>query len=324
MDRVVKVAVIGAGSMANRVHYPSLASLGDVEISAICDLDADRLNATADKYGVTKRYADYRKMVEGTAPEAVYVIGPPHMMYDIWMWCLEEGINLYIEKPLGITIHQAQCLAHVAERAGCITQVSFQRRSAPIFSALKAECLKRGKIYHAVCQFYKWHQHPRFLAWDHITGDAIHAIDTLRWICGGEVVGIHSVAKRVGKPNINYYSAIIESDNGATGVLSNSWCSGRRTFRVEMHAPAVCAEAEHEGIGYLYSDGNTEGIEYDSRQVAGSDEFFVYGGFQAKHREFVDCLKAGKQPGSNFADALKTMEVSERILGQALQAGVWQ
>jgi virulence factor len=47
----------------------------------------------------------------------------------------------------------------------------------------------------------------------------------------------------------------------------------------------------------------------------------VFGGFQAKHREFIDAVKAGRQPGSHFADALKTMEVAERILAQDLLRG---
>ena len=107
----VRVAMIGAGSMANRVHYPSLASFDDVEIAAICDIDSERLNDTANRYGVEKRYRDDRKMVEDVAPDAVYAIGPPHIMYDIWTWCLEHGLNLYIEKPMGLTRHQARSLA---------------------------------------------------------------------------------------------------------------------------------------------------------------------------------------------------------------------
>src|SRR5579862_6467993 len=110
----VRVAMVGAGGMANAVHYPSLAAFDDVEIAAICDLDAARLNATADKYGVERRYADYRKMAEEVAPDAVYVIGQPHLMFDVWMGCLQRGLNLYIEKPMGVTIHQARMLADLA------------------------------------------------------------------------------------------------------------------------------------------------------------------------------------------------------------------
>ncbi len=314
--------MIGAGSMANRVHYPSLASFDDVDIVAICDIDVERLNATADTYGVERRYTDYRKMVEEVTPDAVYAIGPPHIMFDIWVWCLEQGQNLYIEKPMGITIHQARSLAYLAEKHGCITQVSFQRRSCPMVVKLREECLKRGPITHAVCRFYKCAIDPYLAARDHMMDDGVHAIDTLRWMCGGEVEEIHSVSRRVLVPDINFFAALLEFDNGATGLMVNSWTSGRRIFDVEMHAPGICVEAEHEGKGYLYADGDTEGVEYDTREVAGSDEFYVYGGFRAKNREFIDCLKAGRQPSSHFGDALKTMEVAEKILAQAILRGV--
>ena len=314
--------MIGAGGMANSVHYPSLASFSDVQIAAICDLDPGRLNATADKYGVRARYSDYREMVDEIAPDAVYAIGQPHIMYDIWMWCLERGLNLYIEKPMGLTIHQARSLAHMAEKKGCVTQVSFQRRTCPMVVMLRDECLKRGPITHAVCTFYKCSTEPTLGARDHMMDDGVHAIDTLRWMCGGEVVGVESVCRRVLVPDINFITAMLHFDNGATGVMMNSWTSGRRIFRVEIHAPGVCAEAEHEGKGYLYADGDTKGVEFDTRQIAGSDDVRVFGGFEAKNREFIDCAKSGSQPGSNFSDAVKTMEVAETILAQALLEGV--
>jgi len=317
----VRVAMIGAGGMANAVHYPSLASFDDVKITAICDLDSGRLNATADKYGVEKRYADYQKMIEEVAPDAVYAIGQPHLMYDIWTWCLSHRLNLYIEKPMGITIHQARSLAYLAEMNGCITQVSFQRRTCPMVVMLREECLKRGPIVHAVCEFYKCSIEPALGARDRMMDDGVHAIDTLRWMCGGEVVRVEGLIRRVLVPDINFIAAALHFDNGATGILMNSWTSGRRIFRVEMHAPGICAEAEHEGKGYVYADGGTKGVEYDTCAVAGSNEVFVFGGFRAKNREFIDCVKAGTQPGSNFLDAVKTMEVAEKILAQALLEG---
>jgi virulence factor len=317
LDRV-RVAMVGAGVMANKVHYPSLASFDDVEIAAICDIDRERLHATADRYGIERRYVDYQEMVEAIAPDAVYVIGQPHIMYDLWVWCLGEGLNLYIEKPMGVTLHQAETLANLAARKGCITQVSFQRRTCPMVVQLHEECLQRGPIVHAVCKFYKYLIEPFTNARDHMLDDGVHAIDTLRWMCGGEVVTVHSVTRRVMVPDINFIGALLEFDNGATGVMLNSWTSGRRIFSVEMHAPGVWVEAEHEGTGVLYAEGNTQGITYDTREVAGSDELYVYGGFQAKNREFIDCLKRGEQPGSNFEDALKTMEVAYRILAQDL------
>ncbi len=314
----IRVAVIGAGGMANYVHYPSLVSMDDVEIVGICDINPVVLNATGDKYGISNRYADYKQMIAGTKPQAVYAIGQPHLLYDVWKWCLEQGLHLYIEKPLGITIHQARALEHLAKKHNCITQVSFQRRSSPMVTKLREECLKKGPITHAVCRFYKSEVMPYLEARDRMLDDTVHSIDTVRWMCGGEVIKIECETKRVGVPDINFISATLHFDNGSTGYLINSWSSGRRIFAVEMHAPNICVEAEHETKGYLYADGDTAGVEYDAREIAGSDEIYVFGGFQSKHREFIDCLKSGTQPSSHFGDAVKTMEVAEKILAYEL------
>lgn len=324
--RKIRVVMVGAGGMANSVHYPSLAGFDDVEIAGICELNPDRLESTANRYKIESRFLatrddEYQQMVRELDPDAVYVIGQPNIMYPIWKWCLENGRNLYIEKPMGLSAHQARALAHLAEKNKCITQVSFQRRTCPMVVQLRNECLKRGAIIHAVCEFYKWNPEPYLDARDHMMDDGVHAIDTLRWMCSGEVVGIEAITRRVLTPDINFFAVLLRFDNGATGILLNSWTSGRRIFRVQMHAPGICVEAEHENNGVLYADGDTKGASYDTREVAGSDELYVFGGFQAKNREFIDCVHAGTQPSSNFSDAVKTMEVADKILAMGLLKG---
>ena len=325
----VRVCMVGAGGMANAVHYPSLAAFDDVEIAGICDLDPKRLHETADKFGIPKKnryearlYDDYQKMLEKVKPDGVYVIGQPNIMYSIWMWCLEQGHNLYIEKPMGITIHQARSLAHLARKSGCITQVSHQRRTCPLLRKMHAECLKHGPITHAVCEFFKCTPEPYLDARDHMMDDCTHAIDTVRWMCGGEVIDVDAHCKRVGTPDINWIGATLHFDNGSSGFVVNSWSSGRRVLRVQMHAPGIYTDAEVEGKAYLYADGDYDGVEYDTKEVAGSDDVRVFGGFETKNREFIDSLKTGKEKTSSpFHDCVKTMEVAEIILAQALLNG---
>lgn len=313
----LRVAVVGAGKMANLVHYPSLASLPDVEIIAICDLDPLALQRTADQYGIQGRYHHYQEMIEAVAPDAVYALGQPHHLYEVWIWCLEHGLNLFVEKPLGLTLHQAQSLAYLADQHGCITQVGFQRRSTPLAVHLYQQCIQRGPVHHALCRFYKNAPTPFLAARDHLLDDTIHSIDTLRWVSGGEVVGLYSSTRRRGVPDINYVSAVLEFDSGANGILINSWTSGRRIFSMEIHAPGIVAEMEHEVGGTIFADGDTTGVKYTAKEVAGSDQFFIYAGFQAKHREFIDAIREHRLPSSHFGDALHTMEVATEILARA-------
>jgi predicted dehydrogenase len=312
------VAVIGAGAMANRVHYPSLASFDDVDIAGICDLDEARLKETAQRWSVSQTFTDYRDMIEVTQPGAVYAIGQPHLMYDIWVWCLMRGCNLFIEKPMGLTLHQAQALAWLAGQHGAITQVGHQRRSSPLLEMARRRCLERGPVVHAVCEFYKWAPEPMLGARDHMMDDGVHAIDTVRWMCGGEVAGVESQCRRIGTPDINWIGATLYFDNGSVGYVINSWSSGRRVFRVQMHAAGIAVDADPEGQAVIYADGDVNGQCYDTRQVAGSDDLYVYGGFQAKHREFIDAVQAGTDTASSrFSDCVKTMQVAEQILAQA-------
>lgn len=319
-NRKVRVAIVGAGDQANYVHYPSIASMNDVEITAICDIDPVRLKTTADKYGIEKRFgADrdplaYRKMIEQVAPEGVYVIGQPNIMYDIWIWCLQQKLHLFVEKPLGVNLHSARNLARLAEANGCITQVGFQRRATPMIVKLHEECLKRGPVFHARCVFFKSNIVPYLDLRDRLIDDGIHAVDTIRWMCGGDVVKVHSAMRSVGVPDNNTVGALIEFSTGALGIMVTTWASGRRIFKVEMHSPGIWVDAEHEGKGVLYASGDTKGVLYDTKEVAGGNEIWRYGGFLAKHREFIDGIRTKKQPGSNFSDALKTMELAEKII----------
>ena len=88
-------------------------------------------------------------------------------------------------------------------------------------------------------------------------------------------------------------------DNGSIGVLVNNWLSGRRLFRVELHAAGVFAEVESEVQAKVYVEGDTEGDRYAAEEIAGSDELWGFGGFRSKHREFVDSLFTGKDTTSS-------------------------
>lgn len=327
-SKKVRVFIFGAGNMANQVHYPSLTSMDDVEIVGVAELREDRLHSTCDKYNIPRdrRFhcrldTDYQDIIRRLKPDGVYAIGQPNIMYAVWQWCLQNGFNLYIEKPMGITRHQARALEYMAAKSKVITQVSHQRRTVPLYEKMRNECLKKGPITHAVVEFFKCNIEPYLDARDHMMDDCTHSVDTARWICGGEVVGVTSHCKRIGVPDINWIGATLQFDNGSTCYVVNSWCSGRRIFRVQMHAPGIYTDAEIEGKAYLYADGDYEGKVFDTKEVAGSDQTYIFGGFYNKNREFIESIKMGKDRCSSpFRDTVKTMEVCETILAQAMLA----
>ncbi len=315
--RKLKVAIIGAGGRAVSTHYPALASMPDVDIVAVCELNEERMNQVCDKFQIEGRYSDYKKMVEETAPDAVYAIMPPHHLYDVAATLMEMKQNVFIEKPPAVTSEQTRQMAILAEKNDCITGVTFQRRFAPVLTKAKALCEERGELHTCAATFYKCAvgAGPYYKgAIDILSCDAVHAVDTLRWMGGGEVKSVASDVRRLLAQHHTSHYALVTFDSGVTGLLLTNWMTGRRLFTVEMHAPGISAFADPEEGGDVYADGKLEPLAHlDAAELSGSPEpWKAYGGYDV-NRHFMDCLKKKKQPQTCFEDAVKTMELVDRI-----------
>ena len=317
--RTVRLALIGAGAMANKVHYPSLAEMPDVDLVALCDLDEKKLNATADFFDVTKRYTDYRRMLDDVECDAVYALMPPHHVFDVAVDVLALKRHLFVEKPLACTTSQASALAHHARVNKCLTMVGFNRRFAPLNVLARRIVEKKAPINQVKASFHKLVDDPYYYrgAIDILRCDAIHAVDTLRWL-GGEVERVASTVSAFDGDIPNAFNAVLRFESGAVGILSTNWRTGRRYLGVEIHAPGASAYVETEVKASIFIDNDTQGVHYDAVEVAGSDEFRFVGGYYHENRHFIDCVKSGEQPSSHFADAARTMDLADRIYAAAI------
>ncbi|GMV95145.1 MAG: hypothetical protein AMXMBFR82_49230 [Candidatus Hydrogenedentota bacterium] len=312
----VRVALIGAGGMANGYHYPSLSEMDDVDLAAICDLVPEKAHATAERFGIRNTYSDYRHMLETERPDAVYALMPPHHVFDVAMDVMERGHHIFIEKPPGLNTFQNRRMAECANRNKVVAMCGFQRRYIPLFKTLQKKVEKRGPIHTVVVTFVKC-SYPAASyyngAIDILSCDAVHAVDTLRHYCGGDVVSVASDVRNLGAEDNNAFYALITFSTGATGVLQTNWATGRRFFKLELHAQGISAYADPDDCGVIYKDGNLEGKVFDPAECAGNDADWHRWGFFAENRHFIDCVKSGKKPVSNLADTVKTMELVDRI-----------
>jgi len=198
--RQVRVAFIGAGGRARLAHYPSIRDLPDAQAVALCDLDEDLMNTVGDEYKIKGRYTDYKKMIETENPDMVICCMPPQLLFNVAATVMDMGTNLIIEKPPAVTSEQARQLAIIAKRKKVLTGVTFQRRYSPMIRIGKQMCEKKGPVHTAVATFYKnaVGEGPYYQgAIDILTCDAIHAVDTLRYLCDGEVVAVASDVRRL-------------------------------------------------------------------------------------------------------------------------------
>ncbi len=310
----IRIGFIGAGSLANAMHYPSLAEFEDAQIVAICDLNEQHLNATADKYQVDRRYTNYRQMLEQVDLDAVYVIMPPHHLFDIVIHCLQAKKHVFIEKPPGLTTYQTASFAELAAKNGCLTMCGFNRRFIPLLAQSKSLVEEQGPIIQCTATFLKYHTGGRYYngAIDILTCDAIHAVDTLRWM-GGEVRALASTIHAYESTFENSFNALIEFENGATGFLVTNWMVGRRVHTFEMHAKGISAFVDGDDCAHVYHGNQEAGRTITAQEAAGSDLRHKSYGFYFENRHFIDCIGQGCEPNTCFADAVKTMELVDRI-----------
>ncbi|MEA3346017.1 MAG: Gfo/Idh/MocA family oxidoreductase [Chloroflexota bacterium] len=317
------IAFIGCGNLANRVHYPSLASFKDVELVACCDLISERRERTARRFSISRAYADYRRMIEETSPDAVYAILRPHHLFDPLLWVIQQGLPVFLEKPPGVTVGQTRSLARLAEKHSSLTMVGFNRRFIPLLVECRRRVEERGPIIQAVATFYKHMvDQPQYYdgAVDFLTSDVIHCVDTLRWL-GGEVERVVSDVSWHYADYPSGFNALLKftcpdrqaREGGATAHLLSSYEVGKRVHTFELHARGISAFVDPDSGARIYADGGAVEEVLDTREVAGSDEFRVYYGFTAEDRHFIDCVRGGTLPQTHLGDAVKTMELVDRI-----------
>ncbi len=312
-SKKVKVALIGAGAMANGVHYPSLAEFGDVEMVAISDLIEDKRVTTAERFGIPKHYHNYRTMLDEVSCQAVYVLMSPHHLYDIVIDCLKRKLDVFIEKPPAITTFQVASMARLAAENHCITMVGFNRRYAPMLTNARETAAKKGAIQQVGATFYK-SDSPLYFdgAVDIIGCDGIHAVDALRWLAGGEVVNVAAAVSQFDDVVPNAWNAVVGFDTGCVGVLQTNWNTGGRIHKFEVHARGYSA--------YIETQVDIEEVDAKGRRrrtiedfVADPTEAKSSFGFDRQARAFIDAVKSRRQPSSSFSDAVKTMMLVDAI-----------
>lgn len=321
----LKVAFIGAGGLANQAHYPSVAGLSDAAIVAICDLDEQRRQETARKFGVERTFGDYRQMLDTVRPDAVYALMPPHHLFDVAMDVLDAGVPLFVEKPPAVSTPQAHELGRRAEQQGVVTAVGFQRRYHPLAVACCEKVSAHGPIHQVVSSFYKnlapAEVHPYYRgAIDILRSDAIHAVDSLRYFTG--LSPVKAVASEVRDLDCKYavsFNAIIHFENDVVGVLLANWRTGRRMLKMEFHGRGACAMMDADGDGAVWADNNEQPLwAATHREAAGTDAWHVHQGFEAESRAFLDGVRSGRQVHNSLPDAALTMALADRIYSCAI------
>lgn len=156
----LKVGVIGVGRQG-RAILAELQKIQPVEIAALCDTSAQRLEAAAGQLNNVATFSDHRSLLDSrTDVTALVVATPTHLHRQIVEDCLAAGRHVYCEAPIAASVEDCDALQKVAASAKTVVQAGFQGRSNPTYR--RAQPLVETELRQLVSMYA---QHHRKTSW---------------------------------------------------------------------------------------------------------------------------------------------------------------
>jgi UDP-N-acetylglucosamine 3-dehydrogenase len=299
---VIRLGLIGCGTIAEEEHLPAFATMADVEIAALADIDARRLAYMGDKYCVAARYRDYRAMLAAEHLDAVSICTPNYVHASMTIDCCRAGASVLVEKPAATSMAEIARMKAAAAKAGVIVMVEQTHRFIPINE--KARQIVRSGALGRIVGFRgtvrsggpaywapksKWF-FTKSEAFGGVLADTgIHLIDALRWITGQEIARVQGfTANMRGKGDVEDAASItFETAAGVVGVLDMSWNQQPGVFNYQIFGSEGFIETtNYKGLRGMMREPRAE-VSYDIKESSEHVSPFRY---------FVDCVVTGEKP----------------------------
>lgn len=141
----MNVGVVGCGRVATLRHLPALAGLPELQPVALADVQDERLEAAARRFGIARRYGDYRELIDDRDVEVVAVCVPASAHAEIAVAALEAGKHVLVEKPLALTNEDARSIGSAASSSPSTATIGFNMRRHRLVRQLR-ELVRSGAL----------------------------------------------------------------------------------------------------------------------------------------------------------------------------------
>ncbi|MGD7043273.1 Gfo/Idh/MocA family protein [Jeotgalibacillus proteolyticus] len=351
MVKKIKVGIIGCGGIANAKHLPSLSKLEQVEITAFCDIEKEKAQQSASKYGTqeAKVYEDYKELLNDSSLDVIHVCTPNSSHAEISIAALESDKHVMCEKPMAKTSEEAKAMVEAAKRTGKKLTIGYNNRYRQDSRYLKQLCEKGdlGDIYFAKAHAIRRRAVPTwgvFLDEEKQGGGPLidigtHALDLTLWMMNNykpkAVLGTtyHKLGQKKNAANLfgswdpekftveDSAFGFITMENGATISLESSWALN--TLDVDE---AKCSLSGTEG-GADMKDGlrlNGENLSqlYTTKVDLNDGNIAFYDGEQENEadleaRLWIECIQQDTQPVVKPEEAFVVTQVLEALYESA-------
>lgn len=328
-SRRVRVALIGAGRIGT-FHGTSLARrIPDCELVAIADPRPGAAQRLADSLGCAHATTDTAELMADVAVDAVVIAASATTHAELVVDAASAGKAVFCEKPMAMTLSDAERVIEAARAAGVPLQVGFNRRFAADFRAAHDVIASGGigtpQLLRSVTRDPGLANPAGIPPWTIFRETLIHDFDALLWLNPGtRAVQVYAVADALVAPDfktaglLDTSVVVVQFDNGAIGVAEANFSA---TYGYDVRGEVF-------GSGGMVTAGMQEltamrhytkaGLRQDTVR---SDTTLFGDAYTAELASFIDCVRLGEPPQVSGEDAWAALAIAEACIHSVEQGG---
>lgn len=325
----MKYALIGCGRIA--VNHIKAVVNNNLELVAVCDLIPEAIDVLFEKTGYNKtveRYIDYKEMVDKHPElELISIATDSGVHAEIALYCIDKGINVIIEKPIAMSIADADEIIKKAEEKGVKVSACHQNRFNVAVQEMRqaVEDCRFGKLSHGSIHV-RWNRNKAYYAqapwrgkWASDGGalmnQCIHGIDLLRWMMGDEVEEVYGVTRQQYHDYLECEDigmAVVKFKNGAVGTIEGTVNVYPKNLEETLYLFGESGTVKLGGTScnnidvwdFADTDESKAGMEEETSNVYGN-------GHTALFADVMDAIEKNRKP---YVDAVAGRNALEMVL----------
>jgi predicted dehydrogenase len=325
----MKLGVIGLGTRGDQAHVKTLKTLSEAKITAICDIQSDRMQKIND--GLPSKaatYVDYRELIKDPNVSIVVIATPGYLHHDMALAVLRAGKDLVLEKPLALNYRDAMDVIHEAEKSKRVVAVGMQRRYSDADAEFQAvlDSGMIGPVKMINYSEYRGDWNPgtwlypdpntgKKTSWRRLAKTAgstelefsIHALAMVTNMVKSPLVRLSATGGAVhykdGRDTRDLFGILAEFENGARLDYSfNLFAQGVPESLTVVGDKGVLQRSKKSGLTALIN-GKPQEIKIDPKLAPGTAE-------QRMYREFFQNVRDRKQSVINPRAALEPAKIA--------------
>lgn len=329
----MKYALIGCGRIA--INHIKAVLKNKLEFVAACDVELDKIDILFNKANLenresVKRYTDYKEMLTENEIDLVGISTESGVHAEIALYCIDHGVNCIIEKPIAMSIQDADEIIRRSEERGVKVAACHQNRFNLAVQELRGalEAGRFGKLSHGSIHV-RWNRNEDYYTqapwrgkWASDGGalmnQCIHGIDLLRWMFGDEVEEVYGQTRQqfhdyleaedVGMAVVKFRNGAIATIEGTTNVYPQNLEETLYVFGEKGTVKVGGKSTNNIDVWQFADEDDTDSQKRELQEQTSN----VYGnGHSSLYGDMIKAIQENRKP---YVDAMAGRNALELVL----------